>query len=103
MKTPRYFYCFVGQTSTTCGTPHKITGRHDTYGDLIAFTSRAKRDKFYNEYYSSNGFASTHKTNKRDAKTKYFAGTTQREFDDHINYIDMQADENYNDYFGCGE
>lgn len=103
MAKSKYFYCFVGQTNTTWGKPHTATDRYDIWGDLVAFTSRAKRDRFYNEYYSSNGFESVHKTNKRDAKSKYFAGMSQLRFDDHMGYVDMQADEKYDAYFGSNE
>jgi hypothetical protein len=99
MENSKYFYCFVGQVNTTFGKPHKVTGRHNLHGDLVAFTSRAKRDKFYNEYYCTNGSINTYKTNKRDAKVDYFGGLSQREFDEYLFYIDHQVDEKYNNYF----
>lgn len=82
------FYVFIGQANVTYGTPHKITGRHDIHGDLKAFKTKKDRDCFYDNYYSNDGFMNCYKTNKREAKSKFFAGMTQLQFEDHLKYID---------------
>lgn len=82
------FYVFVWQLNTTYGTPHKTTGRHNIYGDLIAFDTIKERDHYHDNFYSNNGFESCVKTNKRDAKSQFFAGMTQHQFNDYLQYVD---------------
>lgn len=81
------YYVFVGQLNTTSGRPHPTTGRYSIYGDLLAFSTRKQRDEFYNNFYSSNVFESCVKTNKNSARSRFFRGMTQIEFDDYLSYV----------------
>lgn len=94
-------YAFVGQLHTTSGTPHKTTGSYSRYGNIVAFSSRQKRDHFVNEYYDrSNPSTVAITTNYKSAKSLYCAGMTQKEYDSYmLEYVITEVDQSYNIYF----
>lgn len=47
------YYCYVGSSAST-GQANQKTGLYSRYGDIIAFSTVAKRDKFVAEYYCGN-------------------------------------------------
>lgn len=85
------YFAFVGQLNTTIGKPHKKTGRHNIYGNLFKFRTRKERDYFIEHYYNQNNDAVV-KTNLRHAKSRFFAGMSQREFDEYVNcYLEYRT------------
>jgi hypothetical protein len=77
------YLAWIGNINCTYGTPHKTTGRYDKHGELKLFKTKAERDLYcdqYNHHYNMYPV----KTNKRDAKAKYFAGCTQAQFNDYL-------------------
>lgn len=92
----KQWYVFVGQDSVTCGTTNKITGLQNCYGDLVCFDSKKERDNYYNNFYDDNGFTQCIKTNKHDAKSKFFAGMSQREFNDYLQYVNSDCNYSHN-------
>jgi hypothetical protein len=81
-------YAFIGQLMTTFGTPHDTTGRCNIYGELIAFETIKGRQNFIDDQWVNSPYVSIVSTNLKTAKTLYFAGLTQLQFDEHIKYVD---------------
>lgn len=95
----KYFYIWKGQNAT-CGRPNPLTGRLNMYGDLLAFTSKSKRDQFYNEYYDNNPSVKLYKCNKKSAR-KFFLGMPVYNFEnDVLQFANMDADQHFESYFG---
>lgn len=94
-------YAFIGQLHTTAGTANKRTGSYSKYGNIVAFSSRQKRDHFVSDYYnSSNPYYVAVATNYKTAKSKYCAGMTQKDYDDYmLNYVIANVDQEYDNYF----
>lgn len=93
----KYFYAFKGQNATT-GTPNIKTGLMSYYGDIITFSSRAKRDRFFDEYYSNNPSEYVAKCNKSTAR-QYCLGMSVYDFNEYMRYVESLADEHYESYF----
>lgn len=89
------YYVFIGQLNTTIGTPHKKTGLYNIYGDLKAFKTIKDRDNYYNNFINKS-FLKCVKTNKSEAKSKYFAGLTQRAYIQYLELVD-------NGYINAGD
>ena len=77
------YLAWIGNINCTYGTPHKTTGRYDKHGELKLFKTKAERD-LYCDQYSHRYNAYPVKTNKQEAKRKYFAGCTQAQFNNHL-------------------
>ena len=73
------------------------------YGDLVAFSTRKKRDHFVSEYYDQNFNLSSHKTNKHAAKSEYCAGMSKHTYGEYLQEVDSQVDEKYNSFFNTQE
>lgn len=70
----------------TCGTPHPHTGHYNMFGELHVFETKKERDEYcetFNVKYNNYPVP----TNKKEAKGKYFAGYSQKTFDDYIKGI----------------
>ena len=92
------YYVFKGQNDT-CGAPNRLTGLMSVHGDIIAFSTKEKRDRYYNEYYSQNNPSEfVRKCNKFTARS-YCLGQSTYSFSDYMKYVDMNADEHYESYF----
>lgn len=80
------YLAWIGN-KTTWGTPHPNTGRCNMFGELYTFETKKERDEYCNTY---NVKYNTYPvpTNKKEAKAKYFAGYSQKTFDDYIEYIE---------------
>lgn len=88
MSNTKYYYAWVGSNATT-GQPHRVTGRYNRWGELRAFSTKGERDKFCDTYHPRYN-AYPVPTNKREAKSAYFAGCTQLEFDEYLhNYVNF--------------
>jgi len=88
----RKYYAFNGQSNTTTGQPNKLTGLYSRHGDLVLFKTKKDRDKYCNTLnIRFNNYPQT--TNKQEAKSKYFAGMTQRQFDEYLEMLDYYAGE----------
>lgn len=82
----RNFLAFVGQVNTTFGAAHKRTGKHNVLGKLVSFSSKKERDDYCSIWdHTYNAYPVP--TNKKEAKSKYFAGCTQEEFDDYLKEV----------------
>lgn len=93
----KYYYIWKGQNATI-GTPHPQTGLLNMYGDLIAFSSKKKRDRFYNEYYDNNPSVRLYKCSRTTCR-EYFLGWSVREMNEYIDHIvDDYVDNAYNDF-----
>lgn len=80
------YYAFVGYPKTTTGQANKKTGFMSCYGDLKVFDTKKERDEFCNEFnHRFNNYPQA--TNKKDAKSKYFAGMTCKEFEEYIELV----------------
>lgn len=97
-NTQKYFYAFVGQNATI-GTPNQFSGNYSYVGELVAFSTRQKRDHFVNEYYDQNGSCFCVKTNKHSAKSEFCAGMSRYLYDQYLLEVDQNVDESYNSYF----
>lgn len=86
-KTKTYL-AFLGQLNTTFGKPHPVTGRFDIYGGLYEFRTKKDRDDFCDVYNHDMGSYPV-ATNKKKAKSLYFAGCTQEQFDDILSMWDF--------------
>lgn len=81
------YLAWIGQNATT-GTPHPQTGRLSMCGELIQFDTKVNRDDFVDNFHCTyNPSKIAAKTNKQEAKSKYFAGMTQWAFDDYLYYL----------------
>ena len=90
-------YIFKGQNST-CGTPHPKTGEHNTFGDLIAFTTSAKRNHFFDEYYNHDFNQVMTKCGKSTCR-QFFLGMSVNAMNEHLEQIvNPKADETYNNW-----
>ncbi|AHX01103.1 hypothetical protein M316_0038 [Nitrincola phage 1M3-16] len=90
MKAKRNYLAWVGSNATT-GNPHLLTGRYNMWGDAYCFNSRKARDEFcntFNHKYNRYPVAIT----KRQLKSVYCAGMTQRQFDDWYYYLVMEGE-----------
>lgn len=96
------FYAYRGE-NTSIGEPNKQTGLYSTYGDIIAFTTRAKRDRYVSEYSDSGNPSVYAKACTKHDTRGYCLGSTVRGFNDHLEYIGSIADEHYNSYFQIDE
>ena len=70
------------------GNPHPVTGRFNKYGSLVAFASKKERDEFCNSWdsrYQCYPIA----TNRKEAKSLYYAGMTPDQFDEYGNSLDL--------------
>jgi len=92
----RYYYVFKGQKATI-GAPHPQTGNRNIYGELIAFTTRAKRETYYDEYYRRPS-EFVQKCNKKTAR-QFFLGVSVAVYGDCVREANLDADAEYNDYF----
>ena len=93
-------FCYVGQNAT-CGIPHPQTGLHNMFGDIIAFSSRAKRDRFVDEYYSQSSPSVYAEKCNRSSARKYCLGQSMYDFQTYtINMALGAIDESYNSFFG---
>ena len=92
------YYIFKGQ-SATCGTPHPSTGRCNTYGDLIAFTSKDKRDHFFDEYYDHNNPSTLLTKCGKSTYRQFFLGMSVYQMQVYVNgHVNAAADETYNNW-----
>ena len=66
-----YAFEYRDGKNTTTGIPHRQTGRLSIAGNLEVFNSKIDRDNWINDGYPSGRRIST---NKKDAKSKFFAG-----------------------------
>ena len=82
------YYAFIGQLKTTCGLPHNVTGRMNTYGDLVVFYSYLERKKFLGYISFNNPNTHAYSTSKKEAKIAFFGGMTQIQFDDYLKLVD---------------
>ena len=82
------YYAWAGNTRTTSGTPHPVTGRLNLFGDMFAFSSKKERDDFCENHYMARYESYPVKTNKREAKRLYFGGCTQVQFDEYMYYVE---------------
>lgn len=85
----KYYYAFVGQNATT-GRPNSKTGKYNTYGDLIAFTSRKERDGYVDNYSSYTGLEYAVKCNKSSAR-QFFLGMSVYDYQEHLKMINSFA------------
>lgn len=95
------YYCFKGQNATT-GSPNTQTGCMSMYGDILAFSTKQKRDKFVAEYYGNNPSVFVRKCNKKTARG-YCLGMSMYTFKEYMQYVLQNADEDYDSYFGKGD
>jgi hypothetical protein len=95
MKT--YYYVFKGQNATW-GNPNPKTGRCSTFGELKAFTTRAKRDE-YCDNVRLDGYEFVQKCNKKTAR-QFFLGVSVAVYDDCVKLASLEADAAYKEYFG---
>ena len=87
------FYIFMGQNAT-CGTPHPVTGNLNMHGDLIAFSTKEKRDHFFDEYNPNRAGIELTKCTDKTCR-KFFRGMTVYHMQENIRYIDQCVDEAY--------
>tara|TARA_R110000772_G_scaffold137964_1_gene246912 strand:- start:277 stop:573 length:297 start_codon:yes stop_codon:yes gene_type:complete len=92
------YYVFKSQNAT-CGTPHPKTGLLNTYGDLIAFTTKGKRDHFFDEYWDCNNiWTQLIKCNTATCR-QFFLGMSVHHMREHIEMVvDAAADEACNNW-----
>ena len=94
------FYAFVGQNAST-GTPNPVTGNYSRYGNIIAFSTIAKRDRFVGEYYNQQNPQEFAEKCRRCTARKYNLGMSVEAFNDSVlGYADTNVDEHYNSFFG---
>ena len=89
------YYAFKGQNAS-CGKPNQTTGLYNTYGDLIAFSSKEKRDYFVENYYGNNPSEFVVSANKKQARG-YCLGMSVRNYEEYLHYVDSNVDELYTD------
>ena len=87
------YYAFKGQNASF-GKPNERTGLMSTYGDLIAFSSRANRDYFVENYYGNNPSEFVVSANKKQARG-YCLGMSVRSYEEYLRYVDSNVDERY--------
>jgi hypothetical protein len=89
------YYIFKGQHAT-CGTPHMTTGLLSTYGDLIAFSTKEKRDSFFKEYYDYNNPSTVLTKCTANTCRKFFLGMSWHNMREYIDmYVDICVDDVY--------
>lgn len=93
----RYFYAFKGQNAT-CGSTNERTGRKSTYGDVIAFSTRARRDSYVAAYFDNNADVFVKSCNKGTAR-QYTLGMSVGAHNEYMAHVDYNVDEAYNEYF----
>ena len=82
----KIYLVWIGQNATT-GTPNKLTGRMSNYGHLKAFSSRAKRAEFIDNYqrgYHEFCFAVT----RKQARQKQL-GYSVALFNEYVNSLEI--------------
>ena len=79
------FYVWLGQNAT-CGEPNMITGRLSRFGDVLIFSTKAKRDAFIEDYYDPNGNKRAVAGSKKDMRG-YNLGMSVRAFEEYISYL----------------
>ena len=77
-----YFYAWAGQNATT-GNANPRTGRLSMFGQLFKFKSRIERDKYVDEYYSSNPSEYAVKVNKQSAR-QYRLGMSVSAYEEYL-------------------
>ena len=96
-----YYLAFKGQNATT-GTPNLSTGMCSMYGDLIAFSSKRKRDRYVAEYYDNNPSVFVAAVSKKQARD-YCLGLSMHDYNEYIRFVELNADECYYDLVGRDE
>tara|TARA_R110000787_G_scaffold238697_1_gene344917 strand:- start:5 stop:301 length:297 start_codon:yes stop_codon:yes gene_type:complete len=92
------YYIFKG-LNATCGAPHSTTGLLNTYGDLIAFTSKDKRDHFFDEYYDHNNPSTVMIKCGKSTYRQFFLGMSVYQMQVYVNgHVNAAADETYNNW-----
>ena len=86
-KPTKYFYAFIGELRATHGRPHAITGRLSTYGDLVHFSNKSHRDFFVKCTQVNSPDKSIVNTNLSAAKTEFFGGLTQLQFNEYVKEV----------------
>ena len=85
-----YYYAFKGQNATW-GSPNPKTGRCNTFGELKAFTTRAKRDE-YCDNIRLDGYEFARKCNKKTARG-FFLGMSVASYEDMLSYLNLGAEQ----------
>lgn len=88
----RTYFAFFGQLSVSTGEAHSLTGRFSTYGQLLAFSTKAERDTYVADHPRDDNHNEAVACNKTTAR-KYFLGMSVADYeemiDDAVSAIDL--------------
>jgi hypothetical protein len=87
----------VGQNSYY-GAPNKLTGNRSMYGEIHAFSTKEKREKYMTDYFYYDVDVIEKKCTRKTARN-YCLGSTAQEFRDYMDSVDCDVDQEYNRAF----